>query len=148
MSIMISFSLVTFMSVPISHFSFRFVDSGLTWHGPCTTTINMIRVLIDKFTAAGQHCVCFVLVVFILILSNCILPSIKITWSPRILCCIQPGYKNRMFALCVEGISGNKNTLLEIIALSTVQSFARIPIHNVILFINTSTMLGTTKVIG
>ena len=35
-------------------------------------------------------------------------------------------------------------TLLAMIALSAVQSL----IHNAILFINTSTMLGTTKVIG
>ena len=34
------------------------------------------------------------------------------------------------------------------IALSAVQSFARIPIHNAILFINSSTMLGTSKAIG
>ena len=34
------------------------------------------------------------------------------------------------------------------IALSAVQSFVRIPNHNVILFINSSTILGTTKAIG
>ena len=35
--------------------------------------------------------------------------------------------------------------LLSMTALSAVQSFAWIPIHNTILFINTSSMLGTTK---
>ena len=40
------------------------------------------------------------------------------------------------------------NPLLAIIALSAVQSFPRLLIHNAILFINTSTMLGTRKVIG
>ena len=39
------------------------------------------------------------------------------------------------------------DTLSELISLSAVQSFAQILIHNVILFINTSTMLGTTKII-
>ena len=38
--------------------------------------------------------------------------------------------------------------LLEMIALSVVQSFAGILIHNAILFINTTTMFGTTIVIG
>ena len=37
---------------------------------------------------------------------------------------------------------------LVMIALSLVQSFTRILIHNAILFINTLTMFGTTKVIG
>ena len=36
--------------------------------------------------------------------------------------------------------------LLEIITLLAVQSVARMLIHNTFLFINTSTMLGTTKV--
>ena len=37
-------------------------------------------------------------------------------------------------------------SLLEIIALSAAQSFPRLLIHNAILFINTSTMLGTKAV--
>ena len=42
----------------------------------------------------------------------------------------------------------NQVSLLEMIILSAVQSFARIQIQNVIMFITTSTMLNTTKVIG
>ena len=38
--------------------------------------------------------------------------------------------------------------LLAIITLSAAQSFPRLLIHNAILFINTSTMLGTREVIG
>ena len=39
-------------------------------------------------------------------------------------------------------------SLLEMITLLAVQSFAWILIHNAILFINTSPMLGTIKFIG
>ena len=45
--------------------------------------------------------------------------------------------------------SGKPNAvLLAIVALSAVQSFVQILTHNAILFINTSAMFGTTKVIG
>ena len=40
------------------------------------------------------------------------------------------------------------HSLLEIVALSAVQSFPRLLIHNAFLFINTSTMLGTKEVTG
>ena len=40
------------------------------------------------------------------------------------------------------------NTLPAMIALSAVQSYAWILIHNAVLFINASRMLGITKVIG
>ena len=39
-------------------------------------------------------------------------------------------------------------SLLEIITLSAVESFPRLLIHNAILLIKTSTMLGTGEVIG
>ena len=64
---------------------------------------------------------------------------------------IHPG----LFDGCVETKSTMKNVaevsggpLLAIIALSAVQSFPRLLIHNAIWFINTSTMLGTREVIG
>ena len=46
------------------------------------------------------------------------------------------------------GDTSTHPSLLEMIALSAVQSFAKILIDNVILFINTSTILGTTNGIG
>ena len=45
-------------------------------------------------------------------------------------------------------IGTSPNITEEIIALSAVQSFPRLLIHNAILFINTSTMIGTREVIG
>ena len=43
------------------------------------------------------------------------------------------------------GLNFSPSSLLAMIVLSAVQSFQRILIHNAILFIKTSTMLGTTK---
>ena len=43
---------------------------------------------------------------------------------------------------------GSCPTSLEMIILSAVQSFVQMLIHSAILFINTSTILGTTKIIG
>ena len=51
----------------------------------------------------------------------------------------------RFWLLLLINVGG---TLLEMIALSPVQSFPRILIHKAILFINTFTIFGTTKVIG
>ena len=45
-------------------------------------------------------------------------------------------------------LSGTALADKAMVNLSVVQSFTRILIHNALLFINTSTMLGITKVIG
>ena len=83
---MASLTSVIFMSVPISHFSFRFVDSGLTWHG----RVQRWWTWFVSWLINSQYLFWFVLVVFFFILPNCSPPSIKTTWSLWTLCFTQP----------------------------------------------------------